>query len=70
VSHNIQELEKKLDVYSRQVLSVKEKPQNIATLNLSPATLKGNYRSSWYAVTIGKWVTINWRTGIKGDSSL
>jgi len=40
VSHNIQELEKKVDVYSSQVLSVKEKPQNIATLNLSPATLK------------------------------
>lgn len=46
VSHDIQELEKKLDVYSSQVLSVKEKPQNIATLNLSPATIKGNYRSS------------------------
>lgn len=40
VSHDIQELEKKLDVYSSQVLSVKEKPQNIATLNLSPATIK------------------------------
>lgn len=40
VNLKIQELEKKLDVYSSQVLTVKEKSQGTAVQTLSPATLK------------------------------
>lgn len=53
VSDEIQELEKKLNVYVSQVLSDKERPQSTAQ-TLSPATIKGesfplhnNFKSTW-----------------------